>query len=127
MKEETEAKLVKDFPQIFRDWGGNPMETCMAWGLEVGEGWSQLLRKLCEDIMATNPPENFKAAQVKEKFGGLRFYFDGGTEKISKLIHKAENESYKTCEACGSKENVASEGAWIVTLCDKCRRKPSCT
>ena len=122
MDKEVEEKLVKDFPQIFRDWGGNPMETCMAWGLETGTGWAPLIRKLCEDIMATNPSENFKAAQVKEKFGGLRFYFDGGDEQISKLIHKAETESYKTCEECGIKENVTTKGpGWIRTLCDKCR------
>jgi hypothetical protein len=124
MKPETEVKLVRDFPQIFRDWGGNPMETCMSWGLEVGEGWVTLIRKLCDDIMATNPPEDFKAEQVKEKFGGLRFYWSGGTDEISKLVDSAEAESYKTCENCGSKENITSEGAWITTLCKECRRKP---
>ena len=69
MNAEVEEKLVKDFPQIFRDWHGDPMVTCMSWGLEIGTGWEPLLRKLCEDIMATNPHENFRAEQVKEKFG----------------------------------------------------------
>ena len=122
MREELELALVKDFPQIFRDWHGDPMQTCMAFGLEVGDGWEPLLRKLCTDIMANNPHENFCAAQVKEKFGGLRFYTNGGSEEINKFIDKAEEESYKTCENCGTKENVTSTGAWIATLCGDCRK-----
>jgi hypothetical protein len=122
MNDEKEEKLVKDFPQIFRDWHGDVMSTCMFWGLECGTGWEPLLRKLCEDIMATNPPADFRAEQVKSKFGGLRFYYSCGTDEISDLIDIAENDSYKTCEICGSKENVKSEGAWVETLCGGCRK-----
>lgn len=120
---ELEMKLVEDFPQIFRDHGGDPMKTCMAWGIAVGDGWHDLIRKLCEDIMTMNPPEAFKAAQVKEKFGGLRFYAIGATPEISERIKEAERESYNTCEKCGSKENVTRKGIWITTLCDKCRNE----
>lgn len=123
MNEALEMKLVEDFPQIFQDHGGNPMKTCMAMGIAVGDGWYDLIRRLCEDIMAMNPPEQFKALQVKEKFGTLRFYAAGGTPEISKRIIAAEWESSKTCESCGSKENVTSEGAWVTTLCGKCRAR----
>jgi hypothetical protein len=122
MNSQDEEKLVKDFPQIFRDWGGDPMLTCMAWGLEIQDGWISLIRKLCEDIMALNPPEEFKAEQVKSKFGGLRFYFSCATEEINKLISIAEHESYKICEICGSKDNVTSSGSWVETLCKNCRK-----
>ena len=91
-------------------------------GFECGDGWFDLIFKLCEDIEKLKP-ENFKAVQIKEKFGGLRFYcvYSGGAG-IEDLLSKAEDDSYKTCEYCGSKENVTSEGSWIVTLCDKCRK-----
>lgn len=122
MKAEKQKQLVDKYPQIFSDVGGDPMQTCMAFGLEVGDGWYDLIDKLCADIMAENPDENFRAAQVKEKFGGLRFYTYGGNEAINKLIDKAENDSYAICEDCGSCENVTSEGAWITTLCSACRK-----
>lgn len=37
------------------------------------------------------------------------------------IIDEAEIESSKTCEDCGSKEGVTSEGSWIRTLCANCR------
>lgn len=54
--------------------------------------------------------------QVKEKFGGLRFYYSGGDEYISGLVSMAESMSYATCEECGNpgKPNI---GGWIRTLC----------
>jgi hypothetical protein len=126
MKQELEEQLVKDFPQIFQDWHGNPMQTCMAWGLEVGDGWEPLIRKLCEDIMASVPGEGFRATQVKEKFGTLRCYVSGGTNEIYRLIHKAEKESGKICENCGNKDNVTTKGpGWIKTLCNECRNRRS--
>lgn len=121
MKPEKQKQLADKYPQIFCDLGGDPMQTCMAFGLEVGDGWYDLIDKLCADIMAAGPDDDFRAAQVKEKFGGLRFYTYGGNEEINRLIDKAESESYEVCEDCGSRENVTSEGSWITTLCKKCR------
>jgi hypothetical protein len=121
MKQETEDKIVAEFPEYFPDFRGDPTKTCLAWGLAVGEGWSNLFHQLCRDIKATNPPEGFKFEQVKEKFGGLRVYASGGTSEIGKLIDAAENDSYTICENCGTKEGVKSEGAWITTLCGNCR------
>jgi hypothetical protein len=42
--------------------------------------------------------ESFAAAQVKEKYGSLRFYMDCGTEKMWKLIEDAETKSESICE-----------------------------
>jgi hypothetical protein len=57
------------------------------------------------------------AIQVKEKFGGLRFYIDGGDDIHYALINFAESLSYYTCEVCG-KPGKASRGGWITTRCD---------
>lgn len=94
----------------------------MSYGIEAADGWYDLIHALCEKIMALDPPEGFKADQVKEKFGGLRFYYSHGTKEIGKLVGEAEAESYKTCETCGSKENVTCEGRphWVRSLCPKC-------
>jgi hypothetical protein len=57
------------------------------------------------------------ASQVKEKFGGLRFYVNGATDKHWNYISIAENFSYRICEECGSPGKTYTDG-WHRTLCD---------
>ena len=57
-------------------------------------------------------------AQIKEKFGSLRFYYDGGDDYISGMVTLAESMSGVTCEDCGD-VGVHRNGGWIRTLCDK--------
>ena len=57
------------------------------------------------------------AVQVKEKFGGLRFYVGGATDKSHNYITFAESMSYRTCEVCGSPGKTYTNG-WHKTLCD---------
>lgn len=127
MKEELDKKLVEKYPKIFRDRYADMKTTCMCWGFECGEGWYQIIDELCEKIqnhIDTNGAPQVVAVQVKEKFGGLRFYIDGGDKHVYELIHEAENKSYETCETCGSTENVKqTRGGWILTLCEKCSAK----
>lgn len=56
------------------------------------------------------------ATQVKEKYGTLRFYINGGTDKQYALIDFAEMMSGTTCEVCG-KPGKQSKGGWVVTRC----------
>jgi hypothetical protein len=94
----------------------------------VGKGWSELINKLFDEM-----PTGVSVLQVKEKFGGLRFYVeyinvsDEDIEKFENLISWAETESFERCEDCGTTESVdtrASDGKyWIVTLCENCRIK----
>lgn len=56
--------------------------------------------------------------QVKEKFGGLRFYINGGNNDIYNYISFAELLSIKTCQVCGSPGKQRSRMGWISTLCD---------
>jgi len=97
----------------------------MAFGIEVADGWYNIIDNLCGQIMKTNPPDGFRAAQVKEKFGGLRFYVIGATEEIDNLIDVAEDKSFKICEMCGTDKNITTEGSYILTLCKSCRKKRS--
>lgn len=55
--------------------------------------------------------------QIKEKFGGLRFYYDGGNDEISGMVRMAELWAGHTCEKCGNKGERRS-GGWVRTLCD---------
>lgn len=53
MKEELELKLYKKYPNIFKDTNKSPQESCMAFGLEVGDGWYYLIDTLCEALTYT--------------------------------------------------------------------------
>jgi hypothetical protein len=57
------------------------------------------------------------AVQVKEKFGGLRFYVQAATDKHYNYINFAESMSYRTCEVCGNPGKRYTDG-WHQTLCD---------
>ena len=57
------------------------------------------------------------ASQVKEKFGGLRFYVQAATDKHYSYISFAESMSYRTCEECGAAGKTYTDG-WHMTLCD---------
>jgi hypothetical protein len=61
------------------------------------------------------------ASQVKEKFGGLRFYIDGGTDEHRAYIRFAEEMSYTICETCGTTTNVVQTvSGWVYTTCRPC-------
>jgi len=72
------------------------------------------LRKQIMDEEASKVPV---AVQVKEKFGGLRFYVQAATDKHYDYISFAESMSYRTCEECGSVGKRYTDG-WHKTLCD---------
>jgi hypothetical protein len=56
--------------------------------------------------------------QVKEKFGSLRFYINGGTPEMYNYISFAEAMSGRTCEVCGAPGKSRNNG-WIKVLCNK--------
>lgn len=65
-----------------------------------------------------SPP--VKIAQVKEKFGTLRFYYDGGDDQVRGMVDFAEYLSSKTCQETGASGSlcVKAKGfAWYKTLC----------
>ena len=55
--------------------------------------------------------------QVKEKFGGLRFYVNAATDEHYNYINFAESMSYRICEVCGSPGKRYTDG-WHQVLCD---------
>lgn len=122
MDNKLEDAFAQRWPTWFKGLYKSPIDSCLAFGFECGDGWRDLLWDLCCDIQNLNPPPDFEVHQVKEKFGGLRFYASGGTHEILDRIHRAENGSYDICERCGSREGVnVSESGWITTRCAKCR------
>ena len=127
MTPENDEKLCKKYPKIFRDRGGTMQETCMYWGLAVGDGWYDLIDNLCACLQNHADNEGTEeaqvvAAQVKEKFGGLRFYTNNGDECTRGMVTMAEAMSYCICEDCGNKATVRTRG-YVRSLCGNCATK----
>ena len=83
----------------------------------VGEGWYKLIKDLIQDLIKLGWDK--ETCQVKEKFGGLRFYINGGSDEIYERIVEAEKESYETCEETGLPGELRTDIGWYRTLCDE--------
>jgi len=90
---------------------------------EVGDGWYGLLYQLILNVSFNDEAKGkwvTKVTQCKEKFGGLRFYVTGTSDKNWDLIREAEKKSYGVCEVTGSEVEVGIwNSGWIITLCKK--------
>lgn len=116
--DEFEKRLKERFPNMFSQPYG---------GVAVGEGWWPIIESLCENIQRHTDWWNKNhekhpvvkqvvVEQIKEKFGGLRFYYEGGDEQISGMVRMAEAWASHSCEECGSPGTLGGQG-WIRTLC----------
>ncbi len=82
---------------------------------QVGKGWHGLLYEL---YMLRQFYPSVKVAQVKEKFGDLRFYVDGATEEWYNKATPIIDRSMNTCEECGRPGKIRPTG-WVMTLCSR--------
>lgn len=129
MTRELEIKLINKYPKIFSTLFkpcGDVLEP-IYFGVECGDGWYWLIDKLLSSIQNyidynSDKTSQVIATQIKEKFGRLNFYYDGGNEMISGMVWMAENLSHEICEHCGSTNDVGSTSGWIITLCEKCAK-----
>jgi hypothetical protein len=88
----------------------------------VGGGWHPLVKPL----LAYCREHKIEIHQVKEKFGGLRFYYYANPDIVSTdiwktirdLVDAAELLSNYTCETCGEPGKPTTDG-WIKTVCTK--------
>lgn len=117
-----EKRMKEAYPKMFsRPYGG----------FAVGPGWWPILEALCGQIhhhveWKQNQLEKYQrgegcpdvvVTQIKEKFGGLRFYYDGGDDMVDGMVRMAESWAARTCEECGAPGKSRS-GGWIKVLCD---------
>ena len=145
MNKKLQNDLVKAYPNIFKNIGGDKTVTCMHWGIECNDGWYDLIYGLCHSIqrhcqiqntryihetdkyefLVEGDPEYVQvvAAQVKEKLGTLRFYVDGGDAATGAMIQMAETMSSRICELCGSPAKTNRESGWLHTTCDACNKR----
>jgi hypothetical protein len=127
MEKKLEKQLMDQFPSFFVDMYGDPKETTMHWGIAFNKGWFKIIYEFCKNVSSLGEI-GFKFVQLKEKFASMRVYYDLKSKdkkiqkKVNKFVRIAEEESGKTCENCGTKEKVTTEGRiWLQTLCKNCR------
>ena len=116
--EEFSKRMEETYPKMFAEPYG---------GFAVGAGWWPIIESLCANIQShtdwwnknreTRPVvEQVVVEQIKEKFGGLRFYYTGGDDQISGMVRMAEAWADRSCEECGAPGTAGGKG-WIRTLC----------
>jgi len=126
MNKKNTKILLEQYPKIFIRHTWLISKSSMGWLFECDNGWFWLIYNLCmtiQNYIKYNNIPQIEATQVKEKYGGLRFYYQGGDDLIDGMVWLAEDLSYKICEGCGSTVGVKQTKGWIVTLCPKCMKK----
>ncbi|QBQ95918.1 hypothetical protein [Paraburkholderia pallida] len=124
MREELSNILREKYPLIF---AVNPpaadalddMPTVFSiWGFECGDGWFDLIDVLCAKLQLTTKhgAPQVIVAQVKEKFGTLRFSVSGADARQRAIIELAEMMSGRLCEICGHPGETIDAG-WLQTRC----------
>lgn len=126
MKKELDERLIKAFPNLYRQRGDDMRVTAMCWGFEIGDGWFDIIwslsEKLEDEILKIPEPERKSvcASQVKEKYGTLRFHMTRETDEMSKLIGEACQKTHTTCEDCGQQGKVRDPDGWVTVRCNDC-------
>jgi hypothetical protein len=101
------------------------VESAKQWLKYVSENPTFKFNESIEQLIAKVAKETEDLpiiSQVKEKYGTLRFYVDGGTDEHRNYIDFAEAMSRITCEDCGSPGQSRNSG-WVKTLCDRHHRE----
>lgn len=94
----------------------------------VGPGWIHIIAKLHNAVFFMSP--NYELVQVKQKFGGLRYYVNLNLDNnqnqtisadiINVLIRYAEIQASQTCEECGEPGELNKSNYWYRTVCKNC-------
>ncbi|MDP2683473.1 MAG: hypothetical protein Q8P20_00295 [bacterium] len=102
---ELQQKLYNAYPKIFVQKDLDMTLSCMCFGICCGDGWYNIINNAClliqQRLISRQHVKQVEAVQVKEKYGSLRFYYDGGDDYINGVVAMAEELSIFTCERCG--------------------------
>ena len=88
------------------------------------DGWRKAFgEQMCKEIKnaleVVNILNKYRIMQIKEKYGGLRWYDNFNTPTGYDIIHKYEKISKRTCIQCGKPATRITTG-WIAPYCDEC-------
>lgn len=144
----TIEELIAKYPKIFKDYEGNPGRVNWSgvpkgW-LPIIDDLCGAMQDYIDTTtrfkdnpdyvpgstydqndITTHKTINYRIPQVtctqmKEKFGGLRFYTNGGDKITEGMISMAEYLCDNTCEVCGTREELGHTTGWITVCCKTC-------
>ena len=122
MDKKLEQYLKDNYPEIIPE----------NFYFECGDGWFLILNAAFREMMKIKSQKRFenapypRVAQIKEKFGSMRFYcdpLDGGEnyyDRIYAVVNMAETLSFRTCESCGRPALPRELKGWSKCLCRWC-------
>jgi hypothetical protein len=126
MSPSLDKQLCEKYPKIFKNRYKDPTNSPICFGIQCGDGWYSIIDAACEALTyaySTSAeiceedgkrlgiePNSFNnkyyidvespqviADQIKEKFGGLRFYYHlEYTDAIKELLASKKNPNLKT-------------------------------
>jgi hypothetical protein len=102
-------------------------------GFNLPKGWGPIVEKMCLMLEQAKLDHLIKVCQVKNKFGGLRVYYDSVKEvepqryrDVDKVIDLVCRLSFFVCPECATTADVALhvDRGYVYTLCTPCRNRP---
>lgn len=138
--------LSSAYSQLRAKYPGYFREDFPYWALSYPLGWHPRVMRLLEEITRAVDAEHLgtlRITQIKEKFGGLRLYFqvrpahlpsndpgddpgdqtsDAPIRIIRELIDAADEDCQRTCELCGREGTLKQDGGWWRVRCYPCSR-----
>jgi hypothetical protein len=95
-KKQWEEEFVKKYPLLYKEYGLKPDKSCMAWGFDIPIGWRWIIEELSEklDTLSKHSGLHIVVKQVKEKFGGLRYYYAFEDTSIDNIICQGFDRRY---------------------------------
>jgi hypothetical protein len=143
----SEEKRLLLIASLEREYA-HQLEKPSHWlGIAVCEGWVPIVRSLFARVDQELTPfelRRFRWIQVKQKWGGLRAYYqldgkqtrlhvdlmtqdsaihlasrddDPLSAKIDNLVKEAAERAAQSCEMCGEPGEVLNLSGWIVVAC----------
>jgi hypothetical protein len=89
-----------------------------AYDVWFPESWTSIIEEIHNKLVGLDP--KYRTIQIKQKFGGLRFYFStenyDHAQEMQDFVDQKESQSYKICIDCG-KPSTKYSGFYAV--CDK--------
>ena len=106
------GEIVEDYDYDYTELDSMPE----GWRIAFGD---QMVEELNQELVKGGFVNDYRITQIKEKFGGLRWYDNGNTEEGYNIINKYESLSRKTCICCGKPAKYITLG-WISPFCEDC-------
>lgn len=125
-KRSWQDDLIARHPDLFT-LTQNGQTSAPGWPT-CGDGWRELVEAAVAriaDAVAAAPAGSLRIVQVKEKFAGLRLYWEGTglsdeiKNSVEEAVALASARSICTCETCGKTGRLFKRGGFYLTACDE--------